>query len=309
MKRIVPCLGAFVAALPLSLSAAASPTPSASGPNPTSHNQIPINFSIVPAKPILTRVGLTDPSKRHFTFIVSPGQSVSDVLAVVNQATTPLNVSLHASDAQTSLHGGSLAFNDSANQHAVGRWLTLNAQQPVVSVPPRQGALMGLTLSVPSSTTPGEYEGAISGTNRQVQVIKQGKKTFKISGQVRCLVYVRVRGRAPMGLRIDGVRTAHIQGRTVLSINLKNTGTVIDHTAAVLTFSRQGQVAPYQAQIPIGDLLGGAAMSLALPLNRAVPAGTYQVAMKLIYRAQPLDSAPPVTTQISWNGTLDVFSS
>jgi len=309
MKRIALCLGALAAAPPLCASQAASPTPQPS----TRHaagSPLPLDFSIVPAKPILTQKGLTDPRNRIFRYSVNPGQTLSDVVAIVNRAKTPMHLGVRVSDAVTSPQGGGITFNDSSSsQQTVGRWLTLNAKASNVTIPSSSGALIGMTLQVPATTPPGEYEGAVSGINYDAQTIKQGKKIFHIHGQVRCLVYLRVHGHATMGLRIGKVTTTYRNGQTLLNMSVKNTGAVIDHVLAVLTFTRVGQHKPFAAQLPLGDILGGDTTSEVAPLNRSLlPSGIYRASIQVIYRGEPDESGPLMTAQITWQGMLSISS-
>jgi len=310
MKRIALLLGALGAALPLwpavAASPAPSPTPTASG-RPVSRG-IPISFAIVPGKPLLP--GAPPPTARtprYFQLALAPGASSSDWVAVANPSTTPLSVRMGVSDEVTLPRNAATAFNDGGRQQAIGQWVRLATGDSVVTVPPRSIRLIGLTISIPSSVPPGEYEGTINGTNQQTTTVQAGRRTVALQGTIRCIVYLRVTGVAHGGLAVGTVGVAHTQGHTVLALALRNTGTVIDRACVVtVTFTGHALPHPYTFQVPIGSIMGQAATTVTFLIDHGVPAGAYRVDAQIAYRAQVAASGPPQDMQAAWHGALTV---
>ncbi len=307
MKRFALYTLALAAALPLWPVTAASPTPPppSLGTVGSSGNNIPINFTIVPGKFIVSKHN--GPVQRYFLYNVAPGQSVSDIAAIGNTSNTTLTVRLTTSDALTPPQGGGIAFNKGSNQRTIGRWLAVNAGNTSISIPSKSYALVGLTLRVPSSVVPGQYIGAINGINARIAKIKRGQHTFNISGVVSCLVFLRVQGRASAGLKIGTVAIGHLSGHTLLMMHLQNTGTLIDQPIVTLRFVGGGLTRPIVASAALSEILGMSATTEQLSIERFIhTAGTYQVHIDIANQVRLSETAPPTVTHLSWDGPLVV---
>lgn len=293
MKRLAFCAAVLVAALPLWPAAASTLS------RHSSAQGVPINFNIVP--------GNQQPPKRYFTYAMNPGQSLNDTLAVINPGTAPLTVKLGVSDVHTKPQGAGITFNLSSKQYTVGRWLRVD--NSTVTVAPNHVLFVGLHLNIPSSVRPGEYEGTINATNTQAQTITTGKTTIKIHGTVRCVVMLRVNGRASAGLRIAKTGVVLIGKQQVVGLTLQNTGTVTDRpTAAVITFTPSGPHKPFTIRPSIDTIMGGDSTVVAFALTQALAPGAYSVTVQLTYLAQLSPLAPAISLQSTWNGHLTVPS-
>src|SRR5262249_33436092 len=150
--------------------------------------------------------------------------SLNDTVAVINPNDSPLTVKLSTSDAFTLRQGAGIAFRDGRQQRAVGRWVHL--QQTTVTVAPKHVLFVGLSLSIPASVKPGEYEGTVNATNTQAQTIVSGRTRINVHGTVRCVVLLRVAGHARADLRLTRFGVVRVNQQNYLGIGLLNAGTI-----------------------------------------------------------------------------------
>src|SRR5919199_2993546 len=249
-------LCALAAALPVWSAAAAPPLSPFAGADP-------LSFAIAPGKPILTH----QPPQRYFTYAVAPGQSVNDVVAVLNPSrTAPLTVRWSASDARTPSQGAGIAVSYAGPQREIGTWMHIATQ--TVTVAPNHITFVPIKVSIPSSVRPGEYQGAIGAVDLHPTTITQGHLHYRISIRRTLAVVVRVLGPASAGLQIVRARLAPNK-RAVLALTLKNTGTVIDHPIATL-MTLTGLHTTYTQRPLIGALTAGARTTVLLAIGRTL---------------------------------------
>ncbi|MCA1598160.1 MAG: hypothetical protein LC769_03920 [Chloroflexi bacterium] len=229
---------------------------------------------------------------------------MADKVAVVNTSrTSPLTVRLSISDGLTSPQGGGLAFNDTRTQRQIGRWVRLSVT--TVTVPRYSITFVPMTVSLPSSVPPGQYEGAVNVTNVQATTISSGKAKFGVYLNRRCMVLLRVSGPPTVGLKVTHVGVARAAARTVLGLQLQNTGTVLDYpVATVLTVVGHGRT--YTLHPGVGLVTGGTSTALAVPLDRAIAPGRYQVRVQLTYLVRPSPSESAQSYTLRWQGTVSV---
>ncbi len=215
------------------------------------------------------------------------------------------------SDAQTPRSGAGLAFIDTRAQHQIGRWTQLHTY--TVTVLPNDAVVVPITLSVPAGTRPGDYEGSVSATTLSgVQYTNGGTRTV-IHFTKRCLIYLRVLGRASAGLQILGARLADPPSttqhrRTIFTVALKNTGTVIaTPTTTVMTFV--GRAKTYTLRPTIRAVTGGVSTIVGFDLSRTLPAGTYRASIGLLYNVLPQYPGPDQQRRATWDGVVIVPAS
>jgi hypothetical protein len=215
---------------------------------------------------------------------------------IVNPSkTSPLTLRLSASDALTLPQGGGMTFNESSAQRTIGRWLHLGAT--TVTVPPYHILYIPISLHVPASTRPGEYEGAISATDMQSQPVSAAAMHLRIYLNRRCLVLLRVPGHASAGLQVLNAALI-VQGHTpLLSFALHNNGTVTDYPVRVTaTIGGRGRI--YRLQSSAGEILGGDATTVLLPLTQPLTPGVYSVDIHIAYLAYLTGAVTPQHLQV-----------
>jgi hypothetical protein len=291
LRRPVLCSCALIAALPLSPLAAARLADGSSV----------INFAVVPGTPLLRH----QRPQFSFTLQAAPGHLLHDYVAVANgSTTTPLTVRLSVSDAVTPPKGAGLSYSDGGVQHQIGLWTQLSAM--TVTVSPNAATLVPITVRVPSSARPGDYEGSIAATTVSGLTLTQGRARSIFHFTQRCLVYLRVLGHASAGLRIAhvGFMTAPNK-RAVFGITLTNTGTLIDRPATSLV-TLIGSRKTYTVRPLIGMITAGASTIVGFDLGQAVPAGTYTVRIAIIFFVRPTYAGPYQQLQTTWTGHVVV---
>ena len=293
MRRCAAIVGTAICAWPM-LSVHAESVTARSDSTP-----VPINFNILPGSQVQGQ-----PVKRSFDFTVAPGQSLDNTLAVVNPSRTEaLTVRFNVADVVTPPQGGGMAYDDSGRM--LGRWLRLSVSR--VTVQPYHITFVPVTLSVPNSTTPGEFEGAIGATNVQPETVTSGKYKFSLYLNRRCLVLVRVAGAATAGLRVTWVGIKHVGGRTLVAFQVRNTGTLIDYPLSTFaTFA--GATRVYSLAFRFGMLVANAVTTLVYDISRAVPDGNYQLRIRINYVARTRIDAPLQNLVTEWTGWLGVPS-
>jgi hypothetical protein len=289
MRRILLLLLALALTIPARPSLASRSRVDA--PDPSA----PINFNILPGNQQQGR-----PVTRSFSYTLARGASLHDTLLIVNPSkTTPLTVKLSVSDGLTRPAGGGLSFDDAGRQQRIGRWLRLAVS--TVTVPPYHLSYVPLTLSLPPSVLPGEYEGAVNATDVRPEITTAGKMHLRVYMNRRCLVALRVPGHAVAGLRVDHAAVTPGGAHGVLSFTLRNTGTLFAYPTAITV--SMGGTSAYTLRAVAGMLLGGDRTQLAYPLARALPAGAYSVRIDVDYRAA-LSVSAMQQLHAGWSGRL-----
>jgi hypothetical protein len=286
-------LCALAVALPLWSAAAAPPLSPLAGAEP-------LSFAIAPGKPILTH----RPPQRYFTYAVAPGQSINDVVAVLNPSrTAPLTVRWSASDARTPSQGAGIVVSYAGPQREIGSWIHIATQ--TVTVAPNHVTFVPIKVSIPGSVRPGEYQGAISAVDLHPTTITQGHLHYRISIRRTLAVVLRVLGPASAGLQIVRARLVAPGTRAVLALTLKNTGTVIDHPIATL-MTLTGPHTTYTQRPLIGALTAGAPTTVLLAIGRTIPPATYRLRMQITYLAHLSNGAAAQPFRAEWTGTVTV---
>ena len=300
MKYLACSLCVLLAALPLTPTQARASLPTA----PTPDAMVPLSFAIAPGcqfKPGCA--GQRQPAQRDFSYVAAPGQTINDWVAVINPSkAAPVGVTLAVADGLTPPRGAGIVYT-TERQSVVGQWVGLSAS--AVKVPPYYIQLVPLTLHVPASARPGEYQGAIVGTSVQEAFVTQGKMRYAIHGSKRVPVLLRVTGRATAGLRISNAGLIGPSTRAVFTMTLRNTGAVIDYPAAT-TITLVGTRQTYTLHPAIGAITAGAATTVTLPIGAALAPGTYRLSVDLAYNARIGAGVPSRQAHARWAGAIAV---
>lgn len=301
MKRLAHFLGALVAVLPL---CSVWPASAASPGARRLPDLVPLNFAIAPGCQFAPGCQPHPKTPQlSFVYVLAPGHVQHDYIAVINPSkTTPISIKLGVADGVTPPQGAGIAYN-TATPREIGRWIHLSST--TATVPPGSITLIPMTVNLPRSVRPGEYTGAIVGTTVNAVTVTAGKLHYSVHGSKRCMVTLRVSGRAVAGLQIVSAGLVPPLQHALLSVMLKNTGTVIDRpTATVMTFT--GAHKSYTLRPQFGAITSGDATTLTWAIANTVPAGTYSVGIHVTYMAQTVYGAPYRQLQASWKGSIVV---
>jgi hypothetical protein len=189
------------------------------------------------------------------------------------------------------------------SQREIGTWIHIATQ--TVTVAPNHVTFVPIKVSIPGSVRPGEYQGAISAVDLHPATITQGRLHYRISFRRTLAVVLRVLGRASAGLQIVRARLIAPGKRAVLTLTLKNTGTVIDHPITTLmTFT--GPHTTYTQRLLIGALTAGAPTTVMFAIGRTIPPATYRLRMQITYLAHLSNGAAAQLFRAEWTGTVTV---
>lgn len=169
----------------------------------------------------------------YLSYVVTPGASISDHVAVVNYGLRPLDLSVYATDALNDDHGGfALLPADQAPSDA-GRWVAIGTSggHGRVVVPARSQAIVPVRVTVPVDAAPGDHVAgvlaalAVSGRRSGISV--------RLDQRVAARVYVRVAGPLHPRLVVDRVGVHYSdelappwRGRAEISYRVRNAGNV-----------------------------------------------------------------------------------
>ena len=284
---------ALAAALPLWSAAAAPPLLPLARVDP-------LSFAIAPGEPILTHQA----PQRYFTYAVAPGQSLSDVVAVLNPSrTASLTVRWSASDARTPSQGAGIVVSYAGPQREIGTWIHIATS--TVTVAPNHVTFVPIKVSIPGSVRPGEYQGAINAVDLHPTTITQGHLRYRISIRRTLAVVLRVLGPASAGLQIVRARLVAPDKRAVLALTLKNTGTVIDHPIATL-MTLTGPHMSYTQRPLLGAVTAGDSTAVMFALGRTIPPATYRLSIQITYLAHLSNGAAAQPFRAQWTGRVTV---
>ncbi len=170
----------------------------------------------------------------YYYYLSGPGGQLSDHVAVVNVGTTPLTLSVYATDATNSADG-SLAFPAAAAKPKdVGKWLHIAIPHggTQVTVRARSTIVLPITMTVPADAIPGDHVGALV-ASLQGEVRGSGGQLVHLDQRVATRVFVRIAGPLHPRLAIEQL-SATYQGRlspfakgdVIVTYVVHNTGNV-----------------------------------------------------------------------------------
>jgi len=104
--------------------------------------------------------GATTLSKNHYAYALPQGGApVHDSIVVSNFTASPISFDVHGADMLAATGGGLAPAAEGVTPTKVGAWLAVDTA--TITVPPHSDVSDAFTLSVPATTPPGEYVGAM----------------------------------------------------------------------------------------------------------------------------------------------------
>ena len=97
--------------------------------------------------------------RSHYAYTLAPGTTLTDAMAVVNRSSTPITLSVYASDAFTTSNGNLDLLPANRKPTDVGAWTTVKTRQ--LTLAPQQSAIVPFTVTVPANATPGDHTGGV----------------------------------------------------------------------------------------------------------------------------------------------------
>lgn len=172
-----------------------------------------------------------------FVWGATPGARLSDHVAVVNYGTSPLTLSLNATDALNTDEGGFGLLATSSQPTDVGSWVHLVGVGSAVTIPGRTENGPGtvdvpIQIRVPANASPGDHSGGIVAVLTSVDPNSEGTKV-RLEQRVGSRIFVRVAGDVQPALAIENLSASYSgtmnpvgRGSATVNYTLTNTGNV-----------------------------------------------------------------------------------
>lgn len=183
----------------------------------------PLTWGIVPSGP-------EGPGDRGaFDFVMDPGASRTDVVAVANYSERPLTLAVYAHDAVRSTNGGFDLLPATEEPVDVGSWVVLD--ETPLTVPARSRVDVPFRIRVPANATPGDHAGGIvASLATEPGGLSSGEVT--VDRRVGARIYVRVSGTLDPRLAATDVHASFsglpvgAPGEIRVDYTVRNTGNV-----------------------------------------------------------------------------------
>ncbi len=175
-----------------------------------------------------------------FVHEITPGQSITDAVEVINNTDTTKTLLVYAADSQVA-SGGSFACAQKADEAvSVGTWITLDKDS--VNLAPNSTEQVGFTITAPKTASAGEQNGCIVIQDAQPNTTADGNGVA-LSFRSAIRIALTVPGDIKKGLLFTGLNVKKIENNMLrLSAGLKNNGNVsLDSDLAINLRSPFGQ--------------------------------------------------------------------
>ena len=230
--------------------------------------QPPVMLSITP-------VGITG---TYFQLTVSPGETRELTVLIGNHGTAPVRARTYAADVYSIINGG---FGARLSGEAT-TGATLWAQYPtdLLSIDPGTGVRRNFTLTIPADATPGEHMTSLVVQNADPVTTGTGIAIQQVVRQAIAIA-ITVPGPLVPALRIGAARHSEVAGKSVLGVELENTGNVRLRPSAELTLTDLTGKTVSTARFPMDSVYAGTATLVELPLNALLLPGQYGIALTI----------------------------
>ena len=167
--------------------AATGPSPAPTPPTSTTAGSGGFNFGIRP-------YAVTgSPVRTVFDYSLSPGQTITDRVELINDTSQPKQFYLYGADAYTAQLGGGYALTNRTD-HALdaGRWIALPVNQYTVSA--ESAAIIPIQIKVSPDAAPGDHSAGIVAEEVVPSVQGKAGTNLRVIHRVGARVYIRVTG-------------------------------------------------------------------------------------------------------------------
>jgi hypothetical protein len=225
------------------------------------------------------------PRGDYFSIESRPRRTVTQYLAIRNDARRPLGIRLAAVDAKTAQLGGVAYALASEKRRRVGGWMRLATRS--LTLGPRETRRVSFTLTVPAGASSGEHLGGIavwspvSPTPARSRRAGKARPTIVVHTRRVIAVLVRVPGPAAPLLAISGVEPAARADGAYLLIRIANRGSAMTKATGSVVLPDEG-------------------FRRRLVLDTIVPATS--IAYPVRWRRRPSDGEHDVTVDLRYGG-------
>lgn len=228
-----------------------------------------------------------------FRFEIAAGASAESTLVVLNDGEDVVELHSFAVDITTAVNGGYMVIPEGSTGD-VSAWISMHSRP--YAVEPGGEIAIGVSVSVPSGTAPGEYMAAIA-TETTSSFAMEGTDAFRqVSRKVNAVV-ITVPGPVAAGFEIGTPVIETIDGVSRVSVPIENTGNARVRPAGAIDIrTAEGEMV---ATIPVamGSVYAWHSTTIEANLSPGVPTGTYLVTVELVDAASGISTSftGPVT--------------
>lgn len=247
------------------------------------------------------------PSGRsQFVYDATPGQQLTDHVAITNLSRAELTVTVYGTDAFNSAEGGFALLPASQKPVDLGAWTAVTGAG-TFSVAAGKQVVLPFTVTVPANATPGDHAGGIIASVAQARTGDNGQ-VVNVDRRVAARVYLRVAGTLTPALLVDELQVSRdaswnpFGGSTVtVTYRLRNTGNVrVTATAGVRMSGPFGWTLATTDRLAVPELLPGNAITVTEQIT-GLPAPVRMVATVTVEPSTmevPLE--PTTRTAVIW---------
>ncbi|CAN5611457.1 hypothetical protein BH10ACT8_BH10ACT8_18360 [soil metagenome] len=239
--------------------------------------------------------------RQLLNYLASPGARLTDHVAVVNIAATPVTLNLYTADAANGADG-SIGYRAKAAARTDANWIVLDTPtgKPSVTVPARSTLIIPITLAVPERATPGDHAlGVIVSLTSKVNGASGQRVDFE--QRVALRTYIRVSGALRPSLAIEGLSASYHgtlnpfgTGTVSVHYRLRNNGNIKlggrQSLSVTGLFGRSGTVGAL-ADVPL--LLPGSSVLVEARVSQVRPGFSMHAKVKVSPLKLPSDVNPP----------------
>ncbi len=228
-----------------------------------------------------------DPSQpvtqSYFVFDSHPGMILHNQVRVTNSGSATGTASLYTVDATTGQTSGLVYLSQTAAQHEVGTWITLEKQQ--VTLAPGQSQIVLFQVAIPSTTWSGQHVGGIvvesatrpsSPSSGAIHIIVQNLTIIAVQ--------INLPGTPIEQLIATGIQPGGENAHQNMLVGLRNTGnTMLKPVGTLHVTDSHGHLIQNLA-VKLDTLLPHTSINYPVYLKgTALGAGTYQAELTLTY--------------------------
>lgn len=245
----------------------------------------------------------------ELSYIVEPGFTYHDHIAVRNHAEAPLTVILAVRNAEQTPENDFVLTDDEQTPGTPSSWFSIDSTE--VTVEPRSSLVVPITLTIPDDAEPGDHSGGIVAVLDAPANIAEGIDTgTEVRYAVGTRAHVRVAGPVEPKLSVDSFEGRYRSPVSPIGLapllttaTVVNTGNIrVSGTARVEAMGLFGLWSEKGEAVPTAELLRGGATTLSSDLSEVPQIGPIWVTFtidSLRSRGQDLNAVNTETETIT----------
>lgn len=228
-----------------------------------------------PVKLSISPVGVAG---SYFQLTLSPGETRELAVLIGNHGTAPVRARTYPADVYTIINGGFGARLSGEPTSGATQWVRYPSD--VLSIDPGTGVRRTFTLTVPTDAVAGEHITSLVVQNDDPVTTGTGIAIRQVVRQAIAIA-ITVPGPLVPGLRIGAARHADVAGKSILGVEVENTGNVRLRPVAELTLSDATGKVVSTASVAMDSFYAGTSTLVELPLAALLRPGEYRIALTL----------------------------